>query len=312
MKKQATETGGHKAPPQDDGSAQRLLEGYNRFFQTWSSFRQDLESQIDENMKKQQRTYDDFFGQWNKLSGEMSKRLSKDNSNGPQREFYDVWRNYTNKIGPRVVKAMTEGMQNYGGITSSIDRYSKMIGDEAQKLSEKAEWDPRRLEQLYDAWLEFGTTVRKQMDSAMNKGRGEADQISKTWFEFSNRMQQLMSNLGERSGDWSELSNLWTQFSKEVGDSLIQVVNGTSQDQDKLQKTWTQYYSKIEKEMARLADEIGVGYEELYERFFDQQNKALERMSQWWQVANETARSELTILEKRLLDLEKRIKDAPR
>jgi len=153
MKKQTTETGGHKAPPQDDGSAQRLLEGYNRFFQTWSSFRQDLESQIDENMKKQQRTYDDFFGQWNKLSGEMSKRLSKDNSNGPQREFYDVWRNYTNKIGPRVVKAMTEGMQNYGGITSSIDRYSKMIGDEAQKLSEKAEWDPRRLEQLYDAWL---------------------------------------------------------------------------------------------------------------------------------------------------------------
>jgi hypothetical protein len=311
MKKQAAETGGHKAPPQDDGSSQRLLEGYNRFFQTWSSFRQDLESQIDENVKKQQRMYDDFFGQWNKLSGEVSKRLNKDSANGPQREFYDVWRNYTNKIGPRVVKAMTEGMQNYGGITSSIDRYSKVIGSEAQKLTEKAEWDPRRLEQLYDAWLEFGTTVRKQMDSAMSKGRGETDQISKTWFEFSNRMQQLMSNLGERSGDWSELSNLWMQFSREVGDSLIQVVNGTSQDQDKLQKTWTQYYSKIEKEMARLADEIGMGYEELYERFFEQQNMALERMSQWWQVANETARSELTILEKRLLDLEKRIKDAP-
>ena len=312
MRKQTTETSGKKSPPQDDGSTERLLEGYNRFIQTWTDFRQDLESQIDENLKKQQRMYDDFFGQWNKLSGEMSKRLSKENATGPQREFYDVWRNYTNKIGPRVMKAMTDGLQNYGGLTSSLDRYSKMIGEEAQKLSTKTDWDPRRLEQLYDGWLEFGTTVRKQMESVTNKGRDEIDHLSKTWFEFSSRMQHLMSNQGERAGDWSDLSNLWTRFSKEVGDSLIQVVNGTGQDQDKLQKTWGEYYGKIEKEMVRLADEIGIGYEELYERFFEQQNKALERMSQWWQVANETARSELTILEKRLLDLEKRVKVASR
>jgi len=312
MKKETSESiGGRNSPPHDDGSAQRLVKSYDRFFQTWSSFRQDMENQIDENVKKQQRMYDDFFGQWNKLSGEISKRLSKENSNGVQREFYDVWRNYTNKIGPRIVRAMTDGMHSYGGITSSIDTYSKRIGVEVQTLAAKP-GDPRKLEELYDAWLEFGTNVRKQMESAMNQGRGETDQLSKTWFEFSNRMQQLTSGLGEKGGEWSELSNVWMKFSKEVGDSLVQVVNGTSQDNDKLQKTWTEYYAKVEKEMARLADEIGVGYEELYSRFFAQQGKSLDRMSQWWQVINDTATSQLTALEKRLLELEKRIRESSR
>ena len=312
MKKQTSESvSGRKTPPEDDGSAQRLAESYNRFFQTWSHFRQDLESQIDENLKRQQRMYDDFFGQWNKLSGEIGNRLGKENVAGPQREFYDVWRNYANKIGPRIARAMTDGVQGWGGITSTLDKYSKKIGDGAQYLA-STPWDPKRLEQLYDAWLEFGTSVRKQMEAAMNKGRGETDQLSKTWFDFNTRMQQLMSNLGEKGGSWTELSDLWMRFSREIGDSLFDMVNGTSHDQDKLQKTWTEYYSRIEKEMAHLAEQIGIGYEELYERFFLQQSQTLERMGQWWQMANDAARNELTSLEKRLLDLEKRIREAPR
>jgi len=312
MKKQTGENvSGRKTPPEDDGSSQRLAEGYNRFFQTWSNFRQDMESQIDENLKRQQRMYDDFFGQWNKLSGEMGSRLNKDNAAGPQREFYDVWRNYANKIGPRIARAMTDGVHSWGGITSSIDKYSKKIGDDAQTLA-STPWEPKKLEQLYDVWLEFGTSVRKQMETVMNKGRGEADQLSKTWFDFNSRMQQLMSGLGEKGGNWSELSDLWMRFSREIGDSMIGVVNGTSQDQEKLQKTWTEYYSKIEKEMAHMAEEIGMGYEELYERFFQQQSATLERMGQWWLVANETAKNELSTLEKRLLELEKRIRETSR
>ncbi len=302
---------GRKTPPEDDGSAQRLAEGYNRFFQTWASFREDMESQIDENLKKQQRMYDDFFGQWNKLSGEMGSRLSKENATGPQREFYDVWRNYANKIGPRIARAMTDGVHSWGGITSSLDKYSKKIGDDAQSLA-TTPGDPKKLENLYDAWLEFGTSVRKQMETVMNKGRGDADQLSKTWFDFNTRMQQLMSSLGEKGGNWTELADLWMRFSREIGDSMIGVVNGTSQDQDKLQKTWTEYYSRIEKEMARLAEDIGMGYEELYERFFQQQSVTLERMGQWWLAANETAKNELSTLEKRLLDLEKRIRETTR
>ena len=61
-----------------------------------------------------------------------------------------------------------------------------------------------------------------------------------------------------------------------------------------------------------MADEIGVGYEELYSRFFEQQSKSLDRMSHWWQVINDTATGQLTALEKRLLELEKRIRESAR
>ena len=313
MRKQTSDenVGGRRSPPQDDCYAQHLLESYDRFFQTWSNFRQDMENQIDHNLKKQQKMYDDFFGQWNKLSGEMTSRLGKESLNETQREFYDVWRNYANKIGPRLARTMTDGLQGYGGISASLDRYSKKIGEDAQKLMDKT-WDPQKLEHLYDAWLEFGMSVRKQMEGAMSQGRIEADQLSKTWFEMSNRMQHLISSVGEKSGDYSDLVNTWQKFSSEVGDTLIKAVNGTGQDLDKLKKTWSDYYVKVEKEMARLAEEIGLGYEELYARFFQQQGKALERMSEWWQIASDTARRELSTLERRLLDLEKRVKETSR
>jgi len=313
MKKNATKSrvGGKSSSPQDDGSAQRLMESYNKFFQTWSNFRQDMEDQIDHNLKRQQKMYDDFFGRWNRFAGEMGSRLSKDKVNESQREFYDVWRNYANKIGPRLTRAMNDGMQSYGSISASLDKYSKKIGEEVQDLLERS-WEPSKLEKLYDSWLELGTTIRKQMENTMGQGRLETDQLSKTWFEFSSRMQQLVSSMNEKSGAYTDLWQVWQKSSKDIGDSIIEVVNGTSHDIDKLQKTWMGYYTKVEKEMSRLAQDIGVAYEDLYVRFLDQQSRSLGHFGEWWQTATEAAKKEFIALEKRLLDLEKRVKETKR
>ncbi len=313
MKKQNYGKGavGKRSPPQDNGYAERIPETYNRIYQTWSSFRQDLENQIDKNLRRQQSMYEDFFGRWNRLSGEVGSWIDRESVNEAQKEFYNIWRNYSNKIGPRLARAMSDGLQGYGSISTSLEQYSRKVGKEVQDL---ADWkgEPKKVEQLYNAWLEFGKTVKKQMEAAMNQEWSEAEQLSKTWFEFTNRMTQLMSNLNQKDRDYSDLWNLWQKFSGNIGDSLTKVMNGTSQDIDNLQKTWNSYYAKVEKEMMKLANDIGLSYEELYSRFLEQQSKSLQQMSQWWQVTSEAARKELNALEGRLLNLEKKVKENTR
>jgi hypothetical protein len=312
-KKQAARrsAGGREAPPQTSRTAQGLSESYTRFFQAWSNMSQDIEEQVSQNLKKQQAMYDDFFGRWNKLSAEVGSRLSKERTNEGVREFYDVWRNYANKMGPRLQKAMTEGMQGYGSIAKNLDKYTQKMREEAQGILTKPE-ESRSLDDLYGAWQEFGTSVRTQMEAAIGQEWAEADELTRTWLDFSNRMQKLILDASGQGTDYANLAELWQKFSKEIGGSVVSVVNGTSEDMNKLQKTWNDYYSKVEREIVQIADNDGTGYQQLYIRFFDQQNDALKSLGQWWQTAAETARKQLDDMQSRLQDIEKRLRDTKR
>ncbi len=73
----------------------------------------------------------------------------------------------------------------------------------------------------------------------------------------------------------------------------MSVVNGAGKDVDGLEKTWNHYYSKVEREMAQLASDVGMSYQQLYIRFFEQQSEALSSLGQWWWTAVETTRKQL-------------------
>jgi len=99
--------------------------------------------------------------------------------------------------------------------------------------------------------------------------------------------------------DYADLAEVWQKFSKEIGGSLMSVVNGTGKDMDGLQKTWNDYYSKVEREMVQLASDVGMSYQQLYIRFFEQQSEALNSLGLWWQTAVETTRKQLGDLQRR-------------
>ena len=272
---------------------------------------QDIEEQVSQNLKKQQDMYDDFFGRWNKLSAEIGGRLSKERMNEGVREFYDVWRNYANKMGPRLQKAMTEGMQGFSSIAQSLDKYAQKMREEAQGILMKPE-DPHNLDDLYNAWQGFGTSVRTLMEAAMGQEWSEADELTRTWLDFSNRMQKLVSDAGGQGTDYASLAELWQKFSKEIGGSVVSVVNGTSEDMSKLQKTWNDYYSKVEREIVQIANDVGMNYQQLYIRFFEQQSETLKNLGQWWQTAAETARKQLDDMQSRLQEIERQFKEMRR
>ena len=272
---------------------------------------QDIGNQVSQNLKKQQAMYTDFFGRWNKLSVEVGSRLSKQRMNEGAREFYDVWRNYANKMGPRLQKAMTEGMQGYGRIAQSLDKYTQKMREEAQRILTRPE-DPHSLDDLYGAWQGFGTSVRTQMEAAMGQEWAEADELTRTWLDFSNRMQKLISDVSGQGTDYASLVDLWQKFSKEIGGSLMSVVNGTGKDIESLQKTWNDYYTKVEREIVQIVNDNGMRYQQLYIRFFEQQSEPLKSLGRWWQTAAETARKQLDDMQSRLQEIEKRLRETKR
>ena len=270
-----------------------------------------IENQVSQNLKKQQAMYDVFFGRWNRLSAEVGSRLSRERANEGVRQFYDVWKNYASKMGPRLQKAVTEGLQGYDTVTQSLDKYTRKMEERAQDLLAKPE-EPRSLDDLYGAWQEFGTSIRKQMQGAMGQGLVEADELTRTWLDFSNRMDKLVSDVGGQGTDYADLAALWQKFSKEIGGSLMTVVNGTGKDMDSLQKTWNDYYSRVEREMVQLASDVGMNYQQLYIRFFEQESEALNSLGQWWQTAVETTRSQLGNTQRKPRGHEKRLKETRR
>ena len=290
--------GGRDSPPQTSRTAQELSESYSRFFRVWSRMSQDMGNQVSQNLKKQQAMYDDFFGRWNKLSAEVGSRLSRERENEGVREFYHVWKNYASRMGPRLQKAVTEGLQGYDTVTHSLDKYTRKMKERAQGLLAKPK-EPRSLDDLYGAWQEFGTSVRKQIQGAMGQGLVEADELTRTWLDFSSRMDKLVSDVGAQGAEYADLAELWQKFSKEIGGSLMSVVNGTGKDMDVLQKTWSDYYSKVEREMVQLASDVGMSYQQVYIRFFEQQREALNSLGQWCQTAVETRRKQLGDTERR-------------
>ena len=146
----------------------------------------------------------------------------------------------------------------------------------------------------------------------MGQEWAEADELTRTWLDFSNRMQKLVLDVSGQGTDSANLAELWQKFSKEIGGSVVSVVNGTSEDMNKLQKTWNDYYSKVEREIVQIADNDGTAYQQLYIRFFDQQNDALKSLGQWWQTAAETARKQLEDMQGRLQEVEKRLRETKR
>ncbi len=290
---------------------QELDESYKRFFQVWSAMSQDIGNEVGQNLKKQQAMYDDFFGRWNKLTAEIGNRLSRERANESVREFYNVWKNYASKMGPRLQKAVTEGLQGYNTVTQSLDKYTQRMKEQAQGLIAKPQ-DPRSLDDLYGAWQEFGTYIRKQMQGAMGQGLVEADELTRTWLDFCSRMQRLISDVGAQGADYADLAELWKKFSKEIGNSLMSVVNGTGKDMDSLQRAWNDYYSKVELEMVQLASDVGMNYQQLYIRFFEQQSEALNSLGQWWQTAVETTRRQLDEMQRRPQERGKRARETRR
>jgi len=276
MRREVGRTGA--GPPGRDlgGAYADLLNG-------WTSFYQDMGTRLTDNLTRQQKAYEELLDKWNEFAGSARKIVENPAMGASQRELYDVWRNYANKIGSRMTRASTEGLKGYGEINSSLERYGNQMAEIAQQVA-SGRIEAVKAEEIYETWLDMAAKFRQQMERTAGMTRDELEDLSHTWMEFSGKMESFTSGQFEKQGPYVELVDLWSKESKNVSEALAAFIRGHDHHNEETRKAWTEHFMKMQESMIDLAQKIGTSYEEMYRRFLEGGATSLSDlpMFPWW------------------------------
>lgn len=281
-----------------------LSESYADIFEGWTSFYRDMGSRLTENLTKQQKAYEELFGKWTQFAGSTWKIVENMSTDERQRELYDVWRNYINKLGSRMARANTEGLKGYGEVASSFEQYASRIAENVQKAA-SGKFDTIKAEEVYDSWLEIAGKLRQQMDKAAELTKEELEDLSRTWMDFSGKVESLASEQLEKGGSYEQLIDLWAKQSKDVAEALAGFIKGHDHEYEEIRKTWTDHFVKMQENMVELAKAIGVSYEEMYRRFLEGGVTSLSDLPLFPLWRSTTESEEVKSLKRRVENLEK-------
>ncbi len=259
-------------------------EAYADLLSGWTEFYQDMGSRLTENVTRQQKAYDELLEKWNDFAGSARKIVENPALDASQREMYDVWRNYANKIGSRMTRASTEGLKGYGEMSSSLERYGNRMGEIARQVM-AGKVETVKAEEIYDTWLDISARLRQQMDRTASMTREEMEELSRTWLEFSSKMESFTTLASAKDGPYADFVDLWSKQSKVVSEALADFVRGHDHHHEETRKAWTGHFMKMQESMADLAQAIGSSYEEMYRRFLEGGRTALSDLPMfpiWW------------------------------
>ena len=263
---------------------ERVGERYASVHAGWTDFYQEMGSRLTRNLERQQKAYEDLFDRWSRLAGSAQKIWEQDAEHGGEREVYDVWRNYVNKIGPRMVRAGTEGMKGYTEVVGNLERYATRIADATRDAG----------------------TGRLDPDRAAGVTREELEDLSCTWLELSDKLESLLGKDLTDKGTYGQFVTLWATEAKAMGETLAGFVRGHDHDHEGLRKSWADHFMKMQRSMDELARSIGTSYEEMYRRWLTGGITSLSDLPlspPWW---SEGERERVRDLGRRLEEIEKK------
>jgi len=263
---------------------------YADLLQGWTDFYRDMGSRLSDGLAKQQRAYGELFDTWNGFANTAGKVVNDMATDPSQREVVDAWRNYVNKMGSRIARATTDGLKGYGDVAASVQAYAGKVTDATGSVA-GGRLDAAKTEEAYDAWLGVVATLRRQIEQAVGLTREELEDLSRTWLEFSSKMESLAAKQPGKEGPSAEFVELWTKQSKAVGEAIAALVRGQDHDYEETRKAWTDHFTKVQGTMAELASAIGASYEEMYRRFLRGGSTPLSdlpMLTWWWPREKET------------------------
>jgi hypothetical protein len=282
---------------------------YASVYEGWTDFYEDMGSRLTQNLQRQRKAYDSLFDRWSRLAGSAQRIWEQSIENAEERELYDVWRNYVNKIGPRMVRAGTEGLKGYTEVAGNLERYAAKIAEVARD-ARTGRLETVQAEEVYRTWLDMAGRFRQQIDRAAGITREELDDLSCTWLELSDKLGGLLGkDLGDK-GAYGQFVTLWATEAKEMGETLAGFVRGHDHEHEALRKAWADHFMKMQRAMEGLAQSIGTSYEAMYRRWLTGGTTVLSDLpllSPWW---TEAERARVRDLGRRLEEIEKRDRKA--
>lgn len=287
------------------GTIPDVGESYELLYDTWNSMTRNIESRIMENIEHQQKTYHDFYSKWMKFTEKMGNRMTKTTPGHKYREAYDVWRNYANRMNNRLSKFMTKGRKSYEKLDKYWQDYSGTLGEEITRAA-TGDMKPWEFKDIHETWTGFAGEMQEYIRSTTDYSTEELEEISQVWYDFSKKMQDVVTELNEDGDAYDDFTDLWTSTSKEIGNTLQTMLKKNNGDLEKLQKTWFDYCSKLEKEIVDTSRKIGVDYDELWKWYFDNQKAWYGWWSRSLKSDNNDLKKEVQELQRRVQTLEKK------
>lgn len=285
-------------------SMKQISEGYLRLCDTWMDFQEGINSRIEKSAEEQRKLYEDFSGKWTEFYKAVASKATKNLEDLKLREFYDIWRNYSNKMLQRLSSAMNTTMARYGNLQKNWEDLSANFNSQLSGLARGNQIDWQQTF-LYDTWRGLSSDMQKWMDDAVESGTEELNQLTETWADFSTKMGEVVNSLRSGGDSYEDLVNLWAEQSSVIGKSLDSLVSSNNGGFEGLQKAWYDYLSTVEKEVLRVTRNFGVNYDELWKWYFDSQESWQEAFSPLLRRENEDLKKELKDLTKRVEKLEK-------
>ncbi len=275
-----------------DVSGSDWSDAYAGVMRGWTNFYRDLGTRLAESVARNQEAYEELMNKWTTLAGSTRKIVEDPDWSASNRELYDVWRNYANRIGSRMARAGSEGAKGYAEIASGLQRYGDRMGEVARKVL-AGKLESVRAEEVYGTWIDAAAGIRRQMDRAAELNREEMEDLARTWMEFASKVESLTSGEFARDGQYGQFVDLWAGQSKVVAEALGEFIRGHDHDHEQTRKAWADHYLWMQETMADLARAIGSSYEEMYRRFLEGGYTALSDLPMfpvWWARREERAR----------------------
>ncbi|MBI5000681.1 MAG: hypothetical protein HZB92_04035 [Euryarchaeota archaeon] len=235
------------------------------FSVAWNDFYENVAAEVEGNMCSYSKFNENLTEKWRNFSNVVGTTISdyaKDDQEGAQ-ELYNLWKNYQIKMNARIQRAQETEAARYKEILEIWRANGKKLAFPVRTDSQEEGID----EPLYSAWMEITTAMTKQINNVIAESNNEYKELTKTWFEFLDKMKEGVSALNPANPMSGEVTanvrDMCTAMSYEVSNYITM----SSKSAVNFQKNWMNMLTSTRNMFSKLFPELN--YEELYSGFFD-------------------------------------------
>ena len=284
-------------------SMQQVSEAYVDLYDAWTDYQKGMDARIEKISDESLKQYQDISGKWSEFYREVGSQATKDTKTFRERELYDIWRNYSNKMFQRLSSVMGATTERYKSLQ---DNWKDLSSGFTQQLSAFGRGEPLDWEQtaLYDSWRGMTSHMQKWM-SEFNKGTSEElDHLTDTWTKFYGEMGEALEALPSDVDTYRDWTDLWMGQASAVNKSINDLVSDNG-GFERIQKAWTNYLGKVEEGVLKVTKAFSPNYQEILDWYFDSQESWQREISSSVQKESERVRKQLKDLADRIDKLEK-------
>ncbi|MEW5937455.1 MAG: hypothetical protein AB1665_06530 [Candidatus Thermoplasmatota archaeon] len=252
-------------------------------------------SEMEENMTRHARLYEDISEKWRTFSNVLGTTISeymKEDREGAE-ELHNLWKNYQIKMSARIQKAHEAWAERY-------KEMAKIWGEHRVRLASVIDNNVPEVglnEELYMTWTDLSTSMTKHVNEAVVGCSNEYKELTKTWFEFLDKVKMGISSLEQSRGQEvvRNVREMCTAMSYELSNYIKACTRSTAN----FQKDWMNMLVSTRTIFSKLFPEVN--YEELYSGFLDR--------GPWGPYSTLVAPTKVKKLEEEVKELRTKLRD---